>query len=62
MEYVGSGRVVHYDDPPQVATQTVQVLHVVTAVEHAAVAEQPRSEHAPSEMVTIGGQRVRIYS
>lgn len=48
VEYVGGGRVVDDDDAAQVAAQAVEVLHVVAAVEHAAVAEQPRAEHAPS--------------
>lgn len=54
MEYVGGGRVVDDDDTPEVATEAVEVLHVVAAVEHAAVAEQPRAEHTPSgKIITI---------
>lgn len=48
MEYVWGGRVVDYDDAAQVPAEAVEVLHVVAAVEHAAVAEQSRAEHAPS--------------
>lgn len=48
MENVRGGRVVHDDYAPQVAAEAVEVLDVVAAVEHAAVAEQPGTEHAPS--------------
>lgn len=48
VEYVGGGGVINDNNTAQVAPKTVQVLHVVAAVEHAAVAEQPRPEHTPS--------------
>lgn len=48
MENVGGGRIVDDDDAAQVPAEAVQVFHVVAAVEHAAIAEQPRAEHAPS--------------
>lgn len=53
MEYVRGGRVVDDDDAAQVTAQAIQVLHVVAAVEHAAVAEQPCAEHAPSANTTF---------
>lgn len=50
MEYVWSGWVVYDYNASQVATETVEVLHIVPAVEHAAIPEQSSSEHAPSEI------------
>jgi hypothetical protein len=47
MEYVGSGRIVHDHDLLQLPPQLVQVLHVVTPVEDAALPEEARPEDAP---------------
>ncbi|CAH2253436.1 jg6412 [Pararge aegeria aegeria] len=44
----GGGRVVDDDNSAKVAAETVEVFHVVAAVEHAAISEQPRTEYAPS--------------
>ena len=47
VEDIRGWRVIHDGHPVQVATEPLQIFDVVSPVEDARLAEQPRPEHAP---------------